>query len=299
MHAMKCCIMAASAAVLLWAGTSAPGADNGPSAGTTLPTIPRGLPPLAIPDDNPMTPEKIELGRMLYFDKRMSKDGTISCATCHDPQLAWTEHEPTSAGIGKQLGGRNSPTVINAAYASRQFWDGRAATLEEQATGPVENPIEMGHSMAAVCQELAKVPDYQRRFKEVFGTEVTKENFAKAVAAFERTVLSGDSPYDQYTAGDKKAMNERQIRGMKLFMESGCSDCHKPPLFSTYDYYNAGVGIDKAKPDLGRKDVTRKAEDSGAVPGAGLARGRAHGSLLPRRQREDSGGIRGVNGGRR
>ena len=111
-------------------------------------TVPVGLPPLPIPADNPVTAAKIELGKLLYFDTRLSKDGTISCATCHDPQMAWTEHEPTSTGINGQVGGRNSPTVINAAFAPAQFWDGRAASLEAQALGPMENPIEMGHQAA-------------------------------------------------------------------------------------------------------------------------------------------------------
>ncbi len=233
-------------------------------AAASLPALPLGLPPLKIPDDNPMTPEKVELGKMLYFDKRVSKDGTVSCATCHDPNMAWTEHEPTSTGIHKQVGGRNSPSVINAAYATRQFWDGRAATLEEQATGPVENPIEMGHSMTAVVEQFSKVPGYQERFQKVFGTGVTKEGFAKAIAAFERTVLSGDSSYDRFRAGDEKALSEAQKRGLKLFSDSGCDDCHKPPLFSSFDYYNAGVGMDKPKPDEGRKDFTKKDADTGA-----------------------------------
>ena len=166
---------------------------------------PLGLPPLKIPDDNPMTPEKVELGKLLYFETRMSKDGTISCATCHDPKMAWAEHTPTSDGIGHQKGARNSPTVINAAYATSQFWDGRAKALEDQALGPVENPIEMGHTMVAVVADLSKIPEYQERFKKVFGTGVTKEGFAKAIAAFERTVLSGDSPYDRFVAGRPEA----------------------------------------------------------------------------------------------
>ncbi len=211
-----------------------------------------------------MTSEKIELGRMLYFDKRVSKDGTVSCATCHDPKMAWAENEPTSTGIGRQKGGRNSPTVINAAYATSQFWDGRAATLEEQATGPVENPIEMGHSMEAVVEAFSKIPGYQRRFQEVFGTGVTKEGFAKAIAAFERTVLSGNSPYDRSRAGDRTALTGAQSRGLKAFRRSGCAGCHAPPLFSTYGFHNAGVDAHKPKPDVGRKEVTKKDGDAGA-----------------------------------
>ena len=164
--------------------------------------VPLGLPALKIPADNPMSDEKVELGRMLYFDTRLSKDGTISCATCHDPHQTWAQHTPTSTGIDGQLGGANSPTVINAAYATAQFWDGRAASLEEQAVGPVENPVEMGHKLDVLVPQLNEVPEYKERFQKVFQTDVTKEGIAKAIAAFERTILSGDSPYDRFQKGD-------------------------------------------------------------------------------------------------
>ncbi len=232
-------------------------------------TIPVGLPPLPIPADNPMTEEKVELGKMLYFDTRLSKDGTLSCATCHDPTMAWAEHTPTSTGIGKQVGGRNSPSVINAAYAPAQFWDGRAASLEEQSLGPMENPIEMGHQLPDIVEVLNQIEAYRQRFQDVFGTDVTSEGMAKAIAAFERTVLSGNSPYDQYEAGDENALTDDQKEGMQLFDSAGCSTCHAPPLFSNFRYYNAGVGSDQETPDEGRKDVTGRDSDLGKfrVPG--------------------------------
>jgi cytochrome c peroxidase len=220
---------------------------------------PLGLPAVPVPKDNPMTAEKIELGKMLYFDKRLSKDGTVSCATCHDPKMAWAEHTPTSTGIHKQIGGRNAPTVINAAYATAQFWDGRAPSLEAQAVGPVGNPIEMGHSMPDLIKQLHDIPEYQERFRKVFGTAPNEAGLAKAIAAFERTILSGNSPYDKFKAGDKAAMSESAQRGMKLFEDAGCANCHEPPLFSSYDYENAGIG----KPENGRMDVTKKEEDKG------------------------------------
>jgi len=234
-----------------------------PAVATKAPPVPLGLPPLSIPEDNPMTPEKIELGKMLYFDTRLSGDGTVSCATCHDPKAGWTERRATSEGIGKQRGGRNSPSVINAAYATSQFWDGRAKTLEEQALGPIENPIEMGHKLPSMIADLSKVGVYQEQFKKVFGSEVTAENLAKAIAAFERTVLSGNSPYDVYEAGDKNALNESQKKGRELFENAGCTACHAPPLFSNYRFFNAGVGMNKEKPDPGRKDVTKDDADMG------------------------------------
>ena len=218
---------------------------------------PLGLPPLPVPEDNPMTPEKIELGKLLYFDGRLSKDGTISCATCHDPTKGWAEQTPTSTGIDGQVGGRNSPTVTNAGYATSQFWDGRMETLEQQALGPIENPIEMGHKLPDLVKELNEIAGYKERFQKVFKTDVTADGIAKAIAAFERTVLSGNSPYD------KKALSDVQKRGMELFESAGCDTCHAPPLFSNYKFYNAGVGMDKEKPDEGRKDFTKKDGDLG------------------------------------
>ncbi len=227
--------------------------------------VPKGLPPVAVPDDNPMSEAKVELGKLLYFDPRLSVDGTISCATCHDPAMAWAEHRRTSLGVHKQEGPRNAPTVLNTAYLQAQFWDGRAKDLEEQALGPIENPIEMGMKMPMVIDKLKNIEGYKRRFQEVFGTDVTKDGIAKAIAAFERTILSGNSPYDKYQAGDKNALNETQRRGMDAFMNKGqCSICHTPPIFSNSRYYNAGVGMDKAEPDIGRKEVTGKDRDLGA-----------------------------------
>jgi cytochrome c peroxidase len=251
--------VAASLVSLLAAGEPAAGEPAADFAAAPL-----GLKKPPIPDDNPMTREKVELGKMLYFDKRVSKDGTISCATCHDPKQGWTEHEPTSTGIHGQKGGRNSPTVINAAYASSQFWDGRAASLEEQAVGPVGNPIEMGSSMEAVVEKFSKIPEYQERFQKVFGTGVTEKGFAQAIAAFERTILSGDSPYDRFKAGDTAALSAAQKRGLKTFEKAGCANCHAPPAFSDYDFHNAGVDAHKPKPDEGRKAVTKKDDDTGA-----------------------------------
>lgn len=224
--------------------------------------IPLGLPPVPVPEDNPMTPEKIELGKMLYFDTRLSHDGKISCATCHDPKMAWAEHKPTSEGIGGQFGERNSPTILNSAYAPSQFWDGRAATLEEQALGPIENPIEMGHQLDAMIEDLSGIDQYNERFEKVFGTPITKDGVAKAIAAFERTILSGNSPYDRFEAGDTTALSESQQRGLELF-EDNCATCHASPLFSNYRFYNAGIGMDKAKADEGRMAVTNRKRDFG------------------------------------
>ena len=165
--------------------------------------IPLGLVPRLWPRDNPYSKEKVELGRLLYFDTRLSADNTIACASCHQPDLGFSDGRPTSAGIGGQRGGRNAPTVINRAYSLEQFWDGRAPTLEEQAKGPIANEIEMGNTHEKVVATLGAIPEYRRRFGEVFGSEdFTIDHVAKAIATFERTVISGNSPYDRYKAGD-------------------------------------------------------------------------------------------------
>ncbi|MBD3268375.1 c-type cytochrome [bacterium] len=222
---------------------------------------PKGLNPIPIPANNEMTEEKVKLGKFLFFEKRLSKDKTLSCATCHIPKHGYAEPKPTSEGIKGQLGGRNANPVVNSAYASSLFWDGRAADLEEQAAGPVENPIEMGHSMVDVVAFLKDNDAYVKMFKSAFPPEgkINKETVTKAIAAFERTILSGNSPYD------KGELSADAKKGQTLFMGKGlCSSCHTPPVFSNWGFYNAGVGMDAEKPDLGRYDVTKQDADKGA-----------------------------------
>ncbi len=227
--------------------------------------VPLGLPALPVPADNPMTKAKVELGQMLYFDTRLSEDRTISCSTCHDPNYAYAEPRATSEGIGGKIGDRNSPSVINTAYFTSMFWDGREPDLEHQAAGPVENPIEMGAEMPVVAKELNSLPEYKKRFQDVFGAPASQETITKAIAAFERTVLSGNSPYDKYMNGDKSALSDEAEAGMKLFKGKAlCASCHIPPLFTGGGFYNAGVGADKEEPDVGRMKVTGIAADKGA-----------------------------------
>ncbi len=244
--------------------TAAPGAGDDGAAGesTAMPEIPLGLKPFDVPADNPITEEKIALGKMLYFDTRLSEDNSISCATCHDPKMAWTEHRATSEGIHKQIGPRNSPTIINSAYATSQFWDGRSATLEEQASGPMENPIEMGMTLADVVERLSQVPGYVEAFQKVYGTGVTMDGIVKAIATFERTVLSGNSRYDRFVNGEDDALTEQEQRGLELF-DANCDTCHAAPVFSRFQFINAGIGSDKAEPDKGRMEVTGNEADMG------------------------------------
>jgi cytochrome c peroxidase len=215
---------------------------------------PAGLEQLPVPDDNPQTAAKIELGKQLYFESRLSRDNTVSCASCHDPAKGWSNGERFATGIGGQKGGRSAPTIVNAAYSRLQFWDGRAVELEGQAVGPIQNPIEMNLTLPEAISRLNAIPGYRSQFQKVFGTDATSENLAKAIAAFERTVLSGDAPYDKYKAGDKSALSKTAARGYEVFFHKAhCSACHSGPNFTDTGFHNLGVGIDDEKPDPGRQ----------------------------------------------
>lgn len=228
--------------------------------------VPLGLDAPSVPADNPVTDAKVALGKLLYFDTALSKDRTVSCATCHDPAKGWTDQAPVSTGIKGQKGGRSAPTVLNSAYYEVQFWDGRAASLEDQAKGPIENPIEMGFTHAGAVERLSASKGYRKLFEEAFGDdEVTIDRVAQAIASFERTVLTGNSPYDRYEAGDKKAMPEAAVRGMALYFgKANCSVCHSGKNFSDSAFHNIGVGMRAEKPDLGRYDRTKNDADKGA-----------------------------------
>ena len=219
-----------------------------------------------IPKDNPITKAKVALGKQLYFDPRLSVDGTVSCATCHNPALGFSNGLPFGVGIKGQKGNRNTPTVINRIFSTLQFWDGRAASLEEQALGPIQNPIEMGFTLEGVVKRLNGIKGYREQFRKVFGTDVTADGIAKAIAAFERTLISGDSPFDRYEfGGDEKALSPAAKRGLEIFRGKGnCASCHAGPNFTDERFHNLGVGFDKPNPDLGRYNVTKKEEDKGA-----------------------------------
>lgn len=228
--------------------------------------VPLGLLPLRFPADNPYTAEKRELGRLLYYDKRLSADGTVACASCHAPEHAFTDGQPVSSGIRGQKGGRSAPTVFNRAYSLAQFWDGRAKSLEEQAAGPIANPIEMGNTHDAMVKTMQGIPGYRALFKKAFGKEeFGVDEITKAIATYERTVLSGNSPYDRYKAGNKNAMNTAQVRGMDIyFNKAKCDQCHEGINLTANSYHNLGVGADKPTPDVGRYEVTKKDADWGA-----------------------------------
>lgn len=200
-----------------------------------------------VPRDNPLTEAKVRLGRELFFDKRLSADGTVSCASCHDPRLAFSDGKKVAEGIGGKRGPRNSPTLLNAMFNSSQFWDGRAQSLEAQAMMPLTNAIEMGNaSHDQVVARLREIPEYASGFKEAFGGPLTIDALGKAIASFERTLVAGNSPFDRFLAGDRNAMSEAAARGMALFRGRGrCTVCHSInpsfPFLSDQNYRNTGV----------------------------------------------------------
>ena len=249
-------------AVLFAAGARA-AAETDPSYPFPLPL---GMKAPDVPEDNPLTKAKVELGKVLYFDKRLSRDNTVSCATCHDPKKGWTDQLPVSVGVKSQKGGRSAPTVLNSAYSEVQFWDGRAATLEDQAKGPIENPVEMGLTHAEVVGRLSAIKGYGPLFKAAFGDpKVDIDRVAKAIASFERTVITGNAPYDRHEAGQKGALAPAAERGMALYFgKANCSVCHSGPSFTDSQFHNLGVGMSAAKPDLGRHDQTKNEADKGA-----------------------------------
>lgn len=253
---------------------------------------------LVIPKDNPLTRAKIELGRQLYFDTRLSADNTVSCASCHHPDEGFGRHTKTGVGIGGQMGGRNSPVSYNRILSSLQFWDGRADSLEAQAVGPIRNPIEMGNTHEACVKTLQGIPGYAKQFASVFKSEkITIEQVGQAIASFERVIVSGPSAYDygegirayekltkedladlkddaaayaKYEAAQAAAkahpLSESAARGRDLFFSDrvNCSACHVGANLADEKYHNLGIGMGAKEPDLGRFAVTKVEADKGA-----------------------------------
>ncbi len=267
--------------------------------------LPKGLEAgsdaIYIPKDNPLTRAKIELGRQLYFDTRLSVDNTISCASCHHPDYGFGFDTQFGVGVRGQTGNRNSPIAYNRILSQAQFWDGRADSLEAQAVGPIANPIEMGHTHDAVVAFLGKNPIYRMEFEKIFGRPPTIDDVGKAIASFERVIVTGSSPYDLYepvaklekliaaefddleqvkeeepemyeqymelkAVSDRHPMSESAIRGQALFFgqKANCTACHVGANFTDEKYHNLGVGMDTTNPDVGRKAVTGEDKDTGA-----------------------------------
>lgn len=255
--------------------------------------IPLGLPTdtwdYYVPRNNPLTPAKVELGRKLFFDARLSADGKISCATCHDPKLGFTDGKVFAEGIGGSIGTRNSPTLLNAMFNPNQFWDGRAGTLEEQAIQPLINPIEMGNpSHDTVVNRLRSLAEYRAEFQSVFGGEITIARTGQAIAAYERMLVAADSPFDRFIAGDTNAIGDAAKRGFALFRgKARCSRCHTfsdaLPFFTDFSYHNTGVAAnhpnfdklarqayaivetDEAKPVIDKLSAQRGGQELGRI----------------------------------
>jgi cytochrome c peroxidase len=226
------------------------------------------LPP--IPADNSLTPERVELGNMLFFEPRISSSGVISCATCHNPALGWADRIPRAVGHEGQVGERNTPTVLNSGFLEAQFWDGREPDLEGQALGPIEAAVEMAMDLESAIARLKGFELYEEKFAEAFPGDsdpIRAENVAKALAGFQRTLNTPNSPFDRYLNGDLDALTEQQKRGMKSFADNGCQACHAGPAFTDSNFYRIQV---PGSEDEGRFVVTGNEADRFAFRTPGL-----------------------------
>ena len=212
-----------------------------------------------IPDDNPITAEKVALGKQFFWDKRWSRNGTVACVTCHDPNHGWADPRQFSARFDGRPTPRHSPTLVNRLFSDEQQWPGTRSSLEDQANKASDQSPEL------MVKNLGAIPAYQEQFRKVFGTDLNPAGVAKAIAAYERMILSGNSPYDRFQAGDKNSLSAAAQRGLALFKGKGrCEMCHGGFNFSDEGYHNIGVGMDKEKPDFGRFIVTEKESHKGA-----------------------------------
>jgi cytochrome c peroxidase len=232
---------------------------------------PLGLPPIEWPANNLYSKEKVELGKLLFFDKRLSSDMSVSCATCHSIPKAFSDQLRVSKGIHGRVGSRHAPSLVNCGFNHYLFWDGRAATLEEQAIGPIGNPVEMTLEQQKEeayrdCENKVKaIAGYRHLFEKAFGNaDCTIEQIGQAIATFERTIVSGNSPFDRYWAGDKTALTKEQVKGFELFKSVGCMRCHRGSNFTDEGFDNIGIGMNRQDPDLGRYEVTHQEKDWGA-----------------------------------
>jgi cytochrome c peroxidase len=223
--------------------------------------LPLGLQEQAafVPDDNPLTPEKIALGKQLFWDKRWSRNGTVACVSCHDPNHGWADPRQFSLRFDGKPTPRHAPTLVNRLFSDAQQWTGARASLEDQAFRASDQSPEL------LVKNLGAIAEYQAAFKKVFGTELTPEGVAKAIAAYERTILSGNAPYDRFRAGDAAALSAPARRGLVLFEgKARCVSCHAGFNFTDESYHNLGVGMDRPTPDLGRHAITKREEHKGA-----------------------------------
>ncbi|RFA25320.1 cytochrome-c peroxidase [Alkalilimnicola ehrlichii] len=231
------------------------------------------LPPMPEPKTNPTTAEKVELGKKLFFDPRLSGSQQLACATCHDPQLGWGDGRSTAFGHDRQLGARNSQSIINSGYMTTLFWDGRAGSLEEQALEPIVNPIEMHNTLAGAEATLNAIPGYVELFRAAFGVEhIERTQIAQALAAFQRTIVSRKSRFDRFLDGEHALLSEEELLGLHLFRtRARCMNCHSGPLLSDGQFHNLGLHFyGRRLEDLGRYHVTGRPADVGRFRTPGL-----------------------------
>lgn len=224
------------------------------------------LPKMIFPENNPYSEAKKELGKMLFFDPRLSKSKQISCASCHDPELAWGDGRTISYGHNRQTGKRNSPSLLNIGYHSVFFWDGRAASLEDQALGPITDPVEMAATETISIKNIKKIKGYKPYFREAFGDEkITIERILKAIATYERTITSKKSKFDSFIEGKSDIFTDEEVIGLHLFRtKARCINCHNTPLFSNQKFHNVGLSYyGRTFEDLGKFNITHKKEDVG------------------------------------
>ena len=209
-----------------------------------------------IPANNSLTPEKVELGNMLFFEPRISSSGVISCATCHNPALGWADRIPRATGHDGQIGERNTPTVLNSGFLEAQFWDGREPDLEGQALGPIEADVEMAMDLDSALERLTEFDLYQEKFAEAFPGDddpINADNLAHALASFQRTLNTPNSPFDRYLRGDQDALNQQEKDGMVAFVDNGCAACHSGPAMTDSNFHRIQV---PGSTDVGRYEVT-------------------------------------------
>lgn len=219
------------------------------------------------PRDNPYSAAKAQLGKMLFFDQRLSRHFNLTCATCHNPSLGWEDGVPRATGDQNTQLGRHSPTILNAAWGKAFFWDGRAATLEQQARGPIEADVEMNTPIELVVERLYKIEGYRKQFNAVFEDGLTAENIQKAIATFERTIVSGTAPFDRWVEGSEAAISEQAKQGFILFNgKAGCNKCHSGWNFTDHTFHD--IGLDSS--DEGRFNVSQEEQDRFAFKTPGL-----------------------------
>lgn len=242
-----------------------------PTAETFTPEIqplPAGLATyeaMTIPADNPMTPEKVALGRQLFFDERLSIDGSKSCYSCHVCEHGLTDGLPKAIGaLNKQLP-RSSPTLWNIGYHQQFYWDGRSPSLEKQAMAAwIGGNMGVGDKTADIAAKINALQGYKAQFQKVFQSDATPDNMMKAISAYERTIISGNTAWDRWRAGDQSALSESAVRGWNIFQAIKCNNCHDGALFTDQQYHNVGIGMDQKEPDPGRGKITNKPEETGA-----------------------------------